>query len=279
MKALVEGGFKEATERSVEWDDVNEQTFVSFWQFVYSGDYETPEQLLPPESGPTASHTKADRFDAQSGVCSRPEQSEPEVLEPDQEGLIQPFEVESWGFIASSNKCCKKCKCCKKKKPHQWYEDTVVKEEIPYTGIKRRTNKEMLWDDFVRSWRMDLSVFTKKDTFDTGGGPGVDTLIHHGRVYVLADRYGIGRLMDVSLQKLHQALVKSKVPETNLNDIVAMVRFCYAELVPERLRRLVVHYISCNLETLWKIKEFQELVEDYGNLARALVGSMLLRLD
>ncbi|KAI6314689.1 hypothetical protein MCOR29_007292, partial [Pyricularia oryzae] len=80
----------------------------------------------------------------------------------------------------------------------------------------------MLWDDFVRSWRMDLSVFTKKDTFDTGGGPGVDTLIHHGRVYVLADRYGIGRLMDVSLQKLHQTLVKSKVPETNLNDIVAM---------------------------------------------------------
>ncbi|KAI6438370.1 hypothetical protein MCOR17_011960, partial [Pyricularia oryzae] len=123
LKALVEGGFKEATERSVEWDDVNEQTFVSFWQFVYSGDYETPEQLLPPESGPTASHTKADRFDAQSGVCSRPEQSEPEVLEPDQEGLIKPFEVDSWGFIASSNrtsnKCCKKCKCCKKKKPHQ----------------------------------------------------------------------------------------------------------------------------------------------------------------
>ncbi|TLD12294.1 uncharacterized protein PgNI_02724, partial [Pyricularia grisea] len=111
--------------------------------------------------------------------------------------------------------------------------------------------------------RIDLSVFTKKDTFDTGSGPGVNTLIHHGRMYVLANRYRIGRLMDILLQKLHQTLVKSKVPETNLNDIMAMVRFCYAKLVPERLRRLVVHYISCNVETLWKIEEFQKLVEDY----------------
>ncbi|TLD04244.1 uncharacterized protein PgNI_12174 [Pyricularia grisea] len=97
---------------------------------------------------------------------------------------------------------------------------------------------------------MDFSVFTKKNKFDIEGGPGVNTLIYHGRMYVLADRYRIGRLMDILLQKFYQVLVKFKIPKSNFNDIVVMVRFYYTKLVPERLKRLVVYYISCNVETL-----------------------------
>ncbi|KAH9427444.1 hypothetical protein MCOR02_012076 [Pyricularia oryzae] len=117
--------------------------------------------------------------------------------------------------------------------------------------------REILWDDFERSWRMDLSGFTKNGTFDTEGGPDADILIHHCQVYVLADRYGITRLMDVSLQKLHQALVKSKIPKNNLNGIVALVRFCYGELVPEKLRQMVIHYISCNVEACGRLRSFR----------------------
>ncbi|QBZ53574.1 hypothetical protein PoMZ_09262 [Pyricularia oryzae] len=114
----------------------------------------------------------------------------------------------------------------------------------------------MLWDNFKRLWRINFSVFTKKDIFNTRNGLGVNTFIYYGRIYILANYYGIGRLMDILLQKFHQILVKSKIPKTNFNDIVAMVRFYYAKLVPEKLKRLVVYYISCNLEILWKIKEF-----------------------
>lgn len=103
---------------------------------------------------------------------------------------------------------------------------------------------------------MDLSVFTKKNIFNTKGGPGVDTFIYHSRIYILANRYRIGRLMDILLQKFHQILIKSKIPETNFNDIIVMVQFCFTKLVPERLKRLVIYYIFCNVETLWKIKEF-----------------------
>ncbi|KAI6612067.1 hypothetical protein MCOR14_011763 [Pyricularia oryzae] len=117
--------------------------------------------------------------------------------------------------------------------------------------------REILWDDFERSWRMDLSGFTKNGTFDTEGGPDADILIYHCQVYVLADRYGITRLMDVSLQKLHQALVKSKIPKNNLNGIVALVRFCYGELVPEKLRQMVIHYISCNVEACGRLRSFR----------------------
>ncbi|KAI6347387.1 hypothetical protein MCOR25_010913 [Pyricularia grisea] len=218
-----------------------------------SGDYDTPEQLVSPASKVSTSPMKADAFEAQFGKCTQIEQFQPEILDPDEERLVEPFGVDSWGSLASAKKCCKKCRCCKRKNAYEWGEDTVA----AYTAMKRRTNREILWDDFERSWRMDLSGFTKNGTFDTEGGPDADILIHHCQVYVLADRYGITRLMDVSLQKLHQALVKSKIPKNNLSDIVALVRFCYGELVPEKLRQMVIHYISCNVEACGRLRSFR----------------------
>ncbi|QBZ56798.1 hypothetical protein PoMZ_01714 [Pyricularia oryzae] len=104
---------------------------------------------------------------------------------------------------------------------------------------------------------MDLSGFTKNGTFDTKGGPDADIFIYHYQMYILANRYGIIRLMDVLLQKLHQILVKSKIPKNNFSDIVVLVRFCYGELVSEKLRQMVIHYISCNVEVCGRLRSFR----------------------
>ena len=50
LSALVNGIFKEAVDRCVEWDDIDEHTFHSFWQYAYSGDYDIPSNLLTPPS-------------------------------------------------------------------------------------------------------------------------------------------------------------------------------------------------------------------------------------
>ncbi|ENH66296.1 hypothetical protein FOC1_g10001938 [Fusarium oxysporum f. sp. cubense race 1] len=44
---MVNGKSQESREYSVKWDDVDEIVFNSFWQFVYTGDYDTPEPLRP----------------------------------------------------------------------------------------------------------------------------------------------------------------------------------------------------------------------------------------
>jgi hypothetical protein len=53
----------------VEWDKIDERTFISFWQYVYTGEYDTPEPLPTITSNTVASsshdHVKADEFDAQ----------------------------------------------------------------------------------------------------------------------------------------------------------------------------------------------------------------------
>ena len=87
-----------------------------------------------------------------------------------------------------------------------------------------------------------------------------EILLHHARVYIMADRYGIPRLMALSFQKLYQGLVKYPISEDNIGTTVAMLRFCCSELVPDKLKHLLAHYAACDIKTLWKREEFQELV-------------------
>ncbi|KAK2925298.1 BTB/POZ domain [Fusarium oxysporum f. sp. vasinfectum] len=47
LAAMVNEKSQESREYSVKWDDVDEMVFNSFWQFVYTGDYDTPEPLRP----------------------------------------------------------------------------------------------------------------------------------------------------------------------------------------------------------------------------------------
>ncbi|KAH7199100.1 uncharacterized protein B0J16DRAFT_393237, partial [Fusarium flagelliforme] len=97
--------------------------------------------------------------------------------------------------------------------------------------------------------------------------------------YTLADRYAVTRLIEISRTKLHQSLTDLPISKEANSDAVELVRYAFEELVPDRLRDLVVHYIACVVEHLWKIKEFQELVGNHGSLSKALIGTMLLRLD
>lgn len=43
LQVLVNGPFKESTDSSVVWADVEEDTFVSFWEFIYTEDYNIPK--------------------------------------------------------------------------------------------------------------------------------------------------------------------------------------------------------------------------------------------
>ncbi|SCV49850.1 uncharacterized protein FFB14_11141 [Fusarium fujikuroi] len=44
LNVLVNGPFKEALEQRVEWIDLQEDVFLSFWEFAYTGNYTNPVQ-------------------------------------------------------------------------------------------------------------------------------------------------------------------------------------------------------------------------------------------
>ncbi|TWU74238.1 hypothetical protein ED733_004108 [Metarhizium rileyi] len=234
FEALVYGKFKEAAELYVEWDDIDEPTFISFWEYVYTGDYDWPIEVA---SGDVS--TDGDKLLEKDADNNAVEKAAPAVEEPPQNDWITS---------------------CKPKKK------------------KRVSKQEMMWIDFKDSWCSELPT----PVVNHGSQPSLthgDILIHHAKVYILGDRYDMTRLMSLSFRKIHQALVLMDFCERTHGDFIELLRFCYKELVPDRLTRLAVHYATCHVEALWKEKEFKQLVEEYSSLSTALIPSMMLRLN
>ncbi|KAM0541904.1 hypothetical protein ACHAPJ_013050 [Fusarium lateritium] len=225
LAALVNGGFKESAELSVKWDDVDETTFSSFWQFVYTDDYDTPVSGTENSDNGTAEDTDISEYDADTGRKASREERLAEMREP---------------------------KCL---------------------GLSKH---QLLWHEFEMAWNFQDCDLSVDDALRELANP----FVHHARVFVLADRYGIERLMALSLGKLSYELGDMDyLTESGIKIILELIRFAFYRPVPEELRKLVICYAGCVVEQLWEDKEFQGLVEDNGALSRALVGTMLRRLD
>ncbi|CCT76235.1 uncharacterized protein FFUJ_14131 [Fusarium fujikuroi IMI 58289] len=106
LAAMVNGKFQESQERCVKWDDVDEIVFNSFWQFVYTGDYDTPEPLPPAQRTSGMEDHKSDTSDkpAEAEAVTDPEEPEPEEQEPqDPEvefGSGSEYTEISWPYIS-----------------------------------------------------------------------------------------------------------------------------------------------------------------------------------
>ncbi|EXL64399.1 hypothetical protein FOPG_19336 [Fusarium oxysporum f. sp. conglutinans race 2 54008] len=239
LSALVNGLFRESAEFSVKWDDIDEIVFNSFWQFAYTGDYDTPESFPPTAATLSEEESKSDNSDEPPAAPILDESAEDAPIE---EVLAETDEPAA---------------------------DPEAK--------KKRADalKPSLWLDFLLDWDCPSEPSDVDVTLRDCANP----LVHHAKVYTLADRYAVTRLIEISRTKLHQSLADLPTSEEANNDVVELVRYAFEELVLDQLRDLVVHYIACVVEHLWKIEEFQELVGKHGSLSKALVGTMLLRFD
>ncbi|KAK3934239.1 hypothetical protein QBC46DRAFT_359169 [Diplogelasinospora grovesii] len=253
LSRLVNGEFKEARDFHAELESVNEETFILFAQYAYTGDYnsEMSKGLL---EGP--------RKEARSFIVedSKMEltQASPEledVMPVLEEAPAEPVqEWVSWS-VSSKKKRCSKCK-----RPHE--EDT--------------TRRDKLWGEFKNACSSDLPPRMDWPVAKSCSG---NVFLSHARLYVFADCYGISGLMDLSFYKLGKALVDIEVDSDKVADVVDVLQYCYDELTPPKLRSLLVLYAACKVETLWKSTKFRELLARQSELSTALIGAMIDRLD
>lgn len=138
------------------------------------------------------------------------------------------------------------------------------------------TKREIQWKEF-KSQRpsANFGAFRPTGFFSRSNHAHEDytnNFLLHARVYVFADCYGIAGLMDLSLNELHGTLVRFTLHTERVNDVVALIRYCYENTVPEPLREVVTLYAACKLQKLWLSEEFHALVETYGELSKNLFG-------
>lgn len=110
-----------------------------------------------------------------------------------------------------------------------------------------------------------------------------EVCLSYARVYVLADYYGIDRLMSLSLRHMHSTLT-SMIPNAERTPGFAeLARYTFQNTVdkcgkPDQLRHMLCLYAACRLEDLWVSKEFQDLFKTEGEFSCEIITEVLARL-
>ena len=105
----------------------------------------------------------------------------------------------------------------------------------------------------------------------------------HARLYVFSDRYGIEPLLELTQQKLRLTLSTFNLFDERVSDIIELVRYTYEHTMEheegiDKLRSLVMDYVTCQMEAIVKDKDFITMLQEPGALAKDLVLKSLRRL-
>ena len=245
----------EAETGSAVLEDVDENTFVYFSQFAYTGDYTVLNASSP-------SDTAADEIQHDL------------LLAADADFIIgEPSDV-SFGSYNRGLSARKKAKM-KKTSLHRMDEPILMEGAIEETK-----SKEVLWKEFQA-----LSYFSPELPLETDS-VNSEKLLAHARIYVFADRYIIGPLKNLSLDKLHHSLVAYAQSASQVGGIVELLHWTYANTCDsspgspvDQLRSLTVHYTACSIETLAESEEFEILLKENGALGKDIIKMLLKRLN
>ncbi|KAH7459197.1 hypothetical protein FOMA001_g20176 [Fusarium oxysporum f. sp. matthiolae] len=265
LDAMVNGKFQESREFAVKWDDVDEIVFSSFWQFVYTGDYDTPEPLPPEMKTSSPGDHKSDTADKAAEAEPEPGPEESEESEEPEEESRSRSESESTQMSQTRYMFYV---------PQGSHTSSEMEQEEQKTEEQKGIQSSLLWNLFLLSWEVkpeaiDVDISLKDQT---------NSLMHHAKVFTLADRYGIKRLADISQGKLYKELTDLLSKGGEYANVVELVRYTVEDLVPDQLKDMVVDFSGCVVEKLWGFKEFGELLEKHGTLSKALIGMLLSRL-
>jgi hypothetical protein len=273
LNALINGNMVEAKTGETPFDDVLEDTFVRFCQFAYTGDYETPSFTLTAAVSPShgtssqASSTTSDRADL---AIEQVEDalSVIEVADPD----AVPEGSESYDSI-----------CTFEGKMSQRGDLRNRKSASKSRMLRREMDRRDYDIEAARAITTAICEIRENDIVEEDYTP---VFLGHARLYVLAEKWGIEALKILTLHKLHRTLVTFTLYKVRRGDIVELANFAYSnENTPDleddvdALRALVIHYITCELESLIEAPEFLALLEQGGLFSRDLVRMMMRRIE
>ena len=246
------GKMSESASRVVTWIDVDQETFVRFAQFAYTGDYSVPKMIVNGQFH-------------QQKQCEKPKEVKNElwsVPEP------PPFE-SSWG---------KKDK--KKSKSAQF--------SFGETSRSAQTTDSTIFDkSHVYSLRQPRSKFADSCDPEIIDGPEenniTEALLSHTMLYILAEKWGIDSLKMLTLFKLHQTLSMLVIDSPKVPHIMELVRHGYAgtpdlETGIDDLRDLLCQYVAANVKVMSEHEDFLASIQDGGTFVRDLWKRVLPRV-
>ncbi|TQW06239.1 hypothetical protein IF2G_06522 [Cordyceps javanica] len=249
---------KEAIDGCTVWEDVSEDTFIRFGQYVYTGDYSGASPFEPPAS-PTPPPTEEP---------GEPSDAPPDVEAPAEERLAPFADDALWAFLTANTK---PKKDNKKKAVSEWGSEVSPPQRAGEA-----------WEHFTTTRSYLCAPPSPSDTLENVNNSSkeyAEVFISHAKVYVMADYYLIQPLATLALHKLHGILCNFTLSKKRIPDIVALLQFCYQADERPFLRELVSAYAACKFRKLWTNMAFREVFATYPELSAAVLGNLVERLD
>lgn len=308
---MLASSLKESTEHTIEWDDVDVAAFVSFWQFLYTGDYDGPTvRLFLKQSA--GSSTNAFGTKGLFGASSTSDSTGPTNgfatgslfgsttintptvnATPSSTATGRLFgstantapSTAGTGLFGSSTSNPPGNNTTDTFQATGLFANLATRPASPAGSSTSMGDssgtKSRLWQQFS-----DLRPKKPAGTEFLLGAQVEITLVdtsaemfkHHAQVYILAERYGVQHLEHNALSKLHRALASFRI-DTYPDDLVALLEFCYEEPAPEDLRKMVALYGACYAKQLWACEGFADLMESSGQFAKDFMAYLIQRVD
>ena len=223
LKALVENDrFKEAETRSVTWEDVQESTFVSFFQFVYGEDYVTPKTI--------------------------------------QRGPAEVDEVDA---------------------PAPSFDNWLSREFVKKEDREKAGGENYAQHPEPRGLSVqEAYVPAAPKSYPFQGRDSDNYLIHHARVFVLADRYLVERLKILAYAKPSSELARCEIVYGSNDEAVIrkvdFLGYCLDGL--EVLENIAMMDVALDFKRIWDYPYFQELLEENEGLLAMLITRVVPKI-
>lgn len=265
LATLIEGGMVETAREYAILDDVDEETFVRFIQFAYTGQYSVaaPDLILAPSD---------------IGSEATNKNGNPHTV-ADEKSVFEVDPDSGWG--APGPQSAFKDKKLKKKKDYGWVDNRFEPAPAPFDARSKGTR---LWDAFkakacvthTEPWRPTANTDHCEDY--------TPVFLCHAKLYVFSDKYSIEPLRNLVLQKLRLNLSEFKLHPQRIGDIVELLKYVYEHTSDyedgiDCLRNLICDYVVCHIEKIVAMEDFTKLLQENGDVSKDLMPKLMQRLN
>lgn len=273
LDALINGGMEESEKRCARIEDVRVDDFIRFCEYAYRGDYAVPpwEKVLlqeetPPQSKPPPEliqHSYDDEPQGSRGLMSK---------KAKKSAKMGKLKSASWGFQIPEPPISPEVP--REEPCYAEMQDPEPPSEMrPPSRAPLRTqfnSRNYINDSSPKSLILQSFEPMSNNTVDQNFTP---VLLAHARLYCFAHVRLISPLKALTLQKLHKTLLDFKLFAERVGDVIELSRYAYSSPdLPDRsedgtlddLRKLVLEYIVCEIDTIGKYDEFVKYIEEGG---------------
>jgi hypothetical protein len=270
---------KEANERCVYWEDVDEKTFVRFAQWAYTGEYSSAEPDIVMPSTQLASQKESSTSKVSVDNIAKSLVSFNMVKEDGTKDQCEYCKIPMHSNHSRNCDACYKrfstlyCNNC-----GRYQHNSCSQCRKVLSKMSKRQSMIQAFNNSTEFASPTLLHIPRKNRESCEQYSEV--FLSHARLYTLADKYDIPDLRKLCLHKLYVNLKEFTIFSSRVGDVVNLASYSFENTITgDRLRTLLVDYCACIFEDMLGNEGFKGLIEISADFAFELIKKLESRLD